>query len=61
MVRLGWAWIDTASYSLYVFSASVAAQALTVISLGGLANNRTCSIQRTTVPCHRSFMEWWPL
>ncbi|KZV98880.1 MFS general substrate transporter [Exidia glandulosa HHB12029] len=37
-VRLGWAWIDTASFSLYVFSASVALQALTVISVGAIAD-----------------------
>lgn len=41
VVHFGWAWIDSASYSLYVFSASVAAQAITVISLGGLADNCT--------------------
>ncbi|KAF8321216.1 autophagy-type protein 22 [Clavulina sp. PMI_390] len=39
VVKFGWMWIDTASYSLYVFSASVATQAITVISLGGIADN----------------------
>ncbi|KZO90740.1 MFS general substrate transporter [Calocera viscosa TUFC12733] len=39
VVRLGWAWVDTASFSLYVFSTSVAIQALTVISMGGLADH----------------------
>jgi MFS transporter, UMF1 family len=40
VVRLGWLWVDSASYSLYVYSASVALQALTVISLGGVADDR---------------------
>ncbi|GAA5983244.1 hypothetical protein JCM10908_000209 [Rhodotorula pacifica] len=39
VVRLGGAWIDTASFSLMVYSASVAVQALTVISMGGLADD----------------------
>ncbi|KZT56223.1 MFS general substrate transporter [Calocera cornea HHB12733] len=39
VVRVGWAWVDTASFSLYVFSTSVAIQALTVISMGGLADH----------------------
>ncbi|KAI0795848.1 autophagy-type protein 22 [Abortiporus biennis] len=39
VVKLGWAWIDTASFSLYVNSASVALQALTVISMGGIADH----------------------
>ncbi|BGP40356.1 Autophagy protein 22 [Rhodotorula kratochvilovae] len=37
-VRLLGMWIDTASFSLIVYSASVAAQALTVISIGKLAD-----------------------
>ncbi|KAF8329799.1 autophagy-related protein 22-like protein [Cantharellus anzutake] len=41
VVKLGWTWMDTASFSLYVYSASVALQALTVISLGNLADNPT--------------------
>ncbi|KZT30210.1 MFS general substrate transporter [Neolentinus lepideus HHB14362 ss-1] len=40
-VKLGWAWIDTASFSLYVYSISVLLQALTVISIGSIANH-TC-------------------
>ncbi|KAJ3486095.1 hypothetical protein NLI96_g4499 [Meripilus lineatus] len=39
VVKLGWAWVDTASFSLYVNSASVAMQALTVISMGGIADH----------------------
>ncbi|EJU03963.1 MFS general substrate transporter [Dacryopinax primogenitus] len=39
VVRIGWAWVDTASFSLYVYSTSVAIQALTVISLGGIADH----------------------
>ncbi|OBZ73290.1 Autophagy-related protein 22-2 [Grifola frondosa] len=39
VVRLGWMWIDTASFSLYVYSISVALQALTVISMGGIADH----------------------
>ncbi|KAF8576741.1 autophagy-type protein 22 [Ramaria rubella] len=39
VVKIGWVWIDTASFSLYVFSISVALQALTVISMGGIADN----------------------
>lgn len=39
VVKIGWAWIDTASYSLYVYSISVALQALTVISMGGIADH----------------------
>ncbi|GAA5962605.1 hypothetical protein JCM8115_002142 [Rhodotorula mucilaginosa] len=39
VVRLGGTWIDTASFSLMVYSASVAVQALTVISMGGLADD----------------------
>ncbi|KAF8510122.1 autophagy-type protein 22 [Hysterangium stoloniferum] len=38
-VKIGWVWIDTASFSLYVFSTSVALQALTVISMGGIADH----------------------
>ncbi|KAG6331367.1 hypothetical protein ID866_7718, partial [Astraeus odoratus] len=37
-VKIGWAWIDTASFSLYVYSMSVALQALTVISMGSIAD-----------------------
>ncbi|KAJ3496134.1 hypothetical protein NLJ89_g10528 [Agrocybe chaxingu] len=39
VVKIGWAWIDTASFSLYVYSFSVALQALTVISMGGIADH----------------------
>ncbi|KAH9840162.1 autophagy-type protein 22 [Rhodofomes roseus] len=39
VVKLGWVWIDTASFSLYVYSVSVALQALTVISMGGIADH----------------------
>ncbi|KAE9390055.1 MFS general substrate transporter [Gymnopus androsaceus JB14] len=39
VVKIGWLWIDSASFSLYVFSASVLLQALTVISVGGIANH----------------------
>ncbi|KAG7445559.1 uncharacterized protein BT62DRAFT_932674 [Guyanagaster necrorhizus] len=39
IVKLGFLWIDTASFSLYVYSISVALQALTVISVGGIADN----------------------
>ncbi|KAI5116525.1 hypothetical protein M0805_000591 [Coniferiporia weirii] len=39
VVKIGWMWIDSASFSLYVYSTSVALQALTVISMGGIANN----------------------
>lgn len=50
VVRLGWLWVDSASYSLYVYSTSVALQAITVISLGGLADNRMCHVLlRTSV------------
>lgn len=38
-VRLMGLWCDTASFSLFVYSASVACQALTVISMGGLADD----------------------
>ncbi|EPS96947.1 hypothetical protein FOMPIDRAFT_1052802 [Fomitopsis schrenkii] len=38
-LKIGWAWIDTASFSLYVYSISVALQALTVISMGGIADH----------------------
>ncbi|KAF9221204.1 MFS general substrate transporter [Gyrodon lividus] len=37
-VKIGWFWIDTASFSLYVYSISVALQALTVISMGSVAD-----------------------
>ncbi|KIM31048.1 hypothetical protein M408DRAFT_327938 [Serendipita vermifera MAFF 305830] len=37
-VKIGWLWIDTASFSLYVYSLSVLLQALTVISMGGIAD-----------------------
>ncbi|KAG0694613.1 autophagy-related protein 22-like protein [Suillus ampliporus] len=37
-VKIGWLWIDTASFSLYVYSISVALQALTVISMGSIAD-----------------------
>ncbi|KAF7290592.1 Autophagy-related protein [Mycena indigotica] len=39
VVKIGWVWIDTASFSLYTYSASVALQALTVISMGGIADH----------------------
>ncbi|KAJ7902874.1 autophagy-related protein 22-like protein [Mycena olivaceomarginata] len=39
VVKIGWLWIDTASFSLYVYSFSVALQALTVISMGGIADH----------------------
>ncbi|KAA1470877.1 MFS general substrate transporter [Dentipellis sp. KUC8613] len=39
VVKLGWVWIDSASFSLYVYSLSVALQALTVISMGGIADH----------------------
>ncbi|KAL4062430.1 autophagy-related protein 22-like protein [Scleroderma yunnanense] len=41
-VKIGWAWIDTASFSLYVYSMSVALQALTVISMSSIADRPTC-------------------
>jgi len=57
VVRVGWVWIDSASFrwvsiapskhtlnkrfsSLYVYSISVALQALTVISMGSIADHR---------------------
>ncbi|KAN0078079.1 Autophagy-related protein 22-like protein [Tylopilus felleus] len=40
-VKIGWLWIDTASFSLYVNSISVALQALTVISMGSIADRPT--------------------
>ncbi|KIP01454.1 hypothetical protein PHLGIDRAFT_32542 [Phlebiopsis gigantea 11061_1 CR5-6] len=43
VVKLGWMWIDSASFSLYVNSISVALQALTVISMGNIADHRTSS------------------
>ncbi|TBU38318.1 MFS general substrate transporter [Dichomitus squalens] len=39
VVKVGWLWIDSASFSLYVYSLSVALQALTVISMGGIADH----------------------
>lgn len=39
VVKIGWAWIDTASFSLYTNSISVALQALTVISMGNAADH----------------------
>ncbi|KAL0578653.1 hypothetical protein V5O48_003353 [Marasmius crinis-equi] len=39
VVKIGWFWIDSASFSLYVYSISVALQALTVISVGGIADH----------------------
>ncbi|KIO32368.1 hypothetical protein M407DRAFT_108487 [Tulasnella calospora MUT 4182] len=39
VVKIGWLWVDSASFSLYVYSASVAIQALTVISMGGVADH----------------------
>ncbi|KZT01945.1 autophagy-type protein 22 [Laetiporus sulphureus 93-53] len=39
LVKLGWLWIDSASFSLYVYSISVALQAITVISMGGIADH----------------------
>ncbi|KZT65525.1 MFS general substrate transporter [Daedalea quercina L-15889] len=39
VVKIGWVWVDTASFSLYVYSISVALQALTVISMGGIADH----------------------
>ncbi|KIM61007.1 hypothetical protein SCLCIDRAFT_93871, partial [Scleroderma citrinum Foug A] len=41
-VKIGWAWIDTASFSLYVYSISVALQALMVVSMGSIADRPTC-------------------
>ncbi|KIM87870.1 hypothetical protein PILCRDRAFT_814578 [Piloderma croceum F 1598] len=39
VVKIGWLWIDSASFSLYVYSISVALQALTVISMGSIADH----------------------
>ncbi|RDB21916.1 Autophagy-related protein 22-1 [Hypsizygus marmoreus] len=39
VVKIGWLWIDSASFSLYVYSISVALQAITVISMGGIADH----------------------
>ncbi|TRM58260.1 autophagy-related protein 22-like protein [Schizophyllum amplum] len=39
VVKIGWFWVDSASFSLYVNSISVALQALTVISMGGIADH----------------------
>ncbi|KAF8492066.1 hypothetical protein F5888DRAFT_1732977, partial [Russula emetica] len=40
VVKFGcqWAWIDAASFSLYTYSLAVALQALTIISMGGIAD-----------------------
>jgi MFS transporter, UMF1 family len=38
VVRIGGFWVDSASFSLYVYSISVLLQALTVISMGGIAD-----------------------
>lgn len=38
VVKIGWLWIDSASFSLYVYSFSVLLQALVVISFGGVAD-----------------------
>ncbi|KIJ91754.1 hypothetical protein K443DRAFT_471088 [Laccaria amethystina LaAM-08-1] len=39
VVWIAGVWIDTASFSLYVYSISVALQAITVISMGGIADH----------------------
>ncbi|KAI0685262.1 autophagy-related protein 22-like protein [Cytidiella melzeri] len=39
VVKIAWLWIDSASFSLYVNSISVAMQALTVISMGNIADH----------------------
>lgn len=39
VVKIAWVWIDSASYSLYVYSLSVALQALAVISMGSIADH----------------------
>jgi len=39
VVKIGWVWIDSTSFSLYVYSLSVALQALTVISMGSIADD----------------------
>ncbi|KAF9788379.1 autophagy-related protein 22-like protein [Thelephora terrestris] len=39
VIKIGWVWIDTASFSLYTNSISVALQALTVISVGNVADH----------------------
>ncbi|KAG8760520.1 Autophagy protein 22 [Serendipita sp. 396] len=46
VVKFGWIWIDTASFSLYVYSFSVLLQAITVISMGTIADR----------PSHRKFL-----
>jgi MFS-type transporter involved in bile tolerance (Atg22 family) len=68
VVKIGWAWIDTASFryvylsfpsskvegtlrSLYIYSISVALQAITVISMGGIADHRKfvhCKLRNRT-------------
>lgn len=40
-VRLFGRWIDTASFSLYAYSVSVACQALVVITMGNAADRGT--------------------
>lgn len=71
VVKIGWVWIDSASFrwvlvswnnllslitdiSLYVFSASVLLQALTVISVGGIANHRV-SFSSSACRCTYSY------
>ncbi|KAL5480554.1 ATG22_3 [Sanghuangporus weigelae] len=39
VVKIGWVWVDSASFSLCVYSISVALQALIVISMGGIADH----------------------
>ncbi|KAK2464948.1 hypothetical protein APHAL10511_003024 [Amanita phalloides] len=39
VVQIAWLWIDSASFSLYVYSISVALQAITVISMAGIADH----------------------
>lgn len=62
VVKIGWAWIDSASFrcvhiasftylvltstSLYIYSISVALQAVTVISMGGIADHRMCVVSK---------------
>ncbi|KNZ78914.1 Autophagy-related protein 22-2 [Termitomyces sp. J132] len=51
VVKIAWIWMDSASFSLYVYSISVALQALTVISMGGIADHQLIQ-PRSTAP-HR--------
>lgn len=51
VVQIYGRWVDTASFSMFVYSASVALQALVVITMGGIADDSMSYHSLCASPC----------